>query len=128
MRGGGGGDEQDEFTDPGEGPTLRHDQASYVRRFTISIRLHLYASTFQHHGGQTRSRKLVQNDQSHQFLVFPSLFLTTYVANVMVGCQIFVLDVESTSYELTGVVNKLTANLTSQARPIARVANSRRSQ
>ena len=44
----------------------------------------------------------------------------TYV-NRKLGGQALVLDVEGTWRELTGVVNKLAANLTSQVRSIAKV-------
>jgi HAMP domain-containing protein len=49
------------------------------------------------------------------------LIVTIYHLNRKLGGQALVLDVEGTWRELTGVVNKLAANLTSQVRSIAKV-------
>jgi hypothetical protein len=54
----------------------------------------------------------------HNFILFP-LYLPFPLENRKLGGQALVLDVEGTWRELTGVVNKLAANLTSQVILIA---------
>ena len=57
----------------------------------------------------------------HGVFFFESNILLTSLFSRKLGGQALVLDVEGTWRELTGVVNKLAANLTSQVRSIAKV-------
>jgi hypothetical protein len=68
-------------------------------------------------------KKLVPKGQS--YFKFLRHRVTYFIASEIrkLGGQALVLDVEGTWRELTGVVNKLAANLTSQVIPVAHDMN-----